>query len=48
MFQNAAVTYLGFLIRHSVHHRGQLAAILRGAGGKAPNLYGGSADEPMM
>ncbi len=48
MFQNAAVTYLGFMIRHSVHHRGQLAAILRSAGGKVPSIYGGSADEPMM
>lgn len=48
MFQNAAVTYLGFMLRHSVHHRGQLAAMLRGAGGKVPNIYGGSADEPMM
>lgn len=48
MFQNAAVTYLGFMLRHSVHHRGQLAAMLRAAGGKVPNIYGGSADEPMM
>ncbi|MBL8290388.1 MAG: DinB family protein [Bryobacterales bacterium] len=48
MFQNAAVTYLGFMLRHSIHHRGQLAAMLRSAGGKVPNIYGGSADEPMM
>lgn len=48
MFQNAGVTYLGFMLRHSIHHRGQLAAMLRSAGGKVPNIYGGSADEPMM
>jgi uncharacterized damage-inducible protein DinB len=40
-----AVSYLSFMIRHSVHHRGQLAAYLRPAGGKVPSIYGGSADE---
>lgn len=40
------VVYLSFLIRHHVHHRGQLAAYSRPAGGKVPSIYGGSADEP--
>jgi len=31
---------------HSIHHRGQLSAMLRPAGGKVPSIYGGSADEP--
>jgi uncharacterized damage-inducible protein DinB len=38
--------YLGFAVRHSVHHRGQLAAYLRPMGSKVPGIYGGSADEP--
>jgi uncharacterized damage-inducible protein DinB len=41
-----AVTYLHFLIIHSVHHRGQLSAYLRPMGAKVPSIYGGSADEP--
>jgi uncharacterized damage-inducible protein DinB len=45
-FQLPAVVYLSFLIRHQVHHRGQLTAYLRAAGGKVPSVYGGSADEP--
>jgi uncharacterized damage-inducible protein DinB len=35
------------MIRHEVHHRGQLSVYLRLAGGKVPSIYGGSADEPM-
>lgn len=38
--------YLGFALRHSIHHRGQLAAYLRPMGSKVPSIYGGSADEP--
>ncbi|MCC6344561.1 MAG: DinB family protein [Bryobacterales bacterium] len=38
--------YLGFMIKHSVHHRGQLSAYLRPMGAKVPSIYGGSADEP--
>jgi uncharacterized damage-inducible protein DinB len=45
--QAPAATYLGLLIKHSVHHRGQLSAYLRPMGGKVPAIYGGSADEPM-
>ena len=46
MFNDPAVTYLSFAIRHSVHHRGQLSAYLRPMGAKVPSIYGGSADEP--
>ena len=42
------VTFLQFLIKHSVHHRGQLSAYLRAMGGKVPSIYGGSADEPFQ
>lgn len=47
MVQMPLVGYLQFLIKHAVHHRGQLAAYLRPMGGKVPSIYGGSADEPM-
>ena len=46
IFNQPAVTYLAFLINHSVHHRGQLSAYIRPMGGKVPSIYGGSADEP--
>jgi uncharacterized damage-inducible protein DinB len=41
-----AVAYLNIAIRHSVHHRGQLAAYLRGMGAAVPAIYVESADEP--
>jgi uncharacterized damage-inducible protein DinB len=41
-----AVTYLGFAIRHSVHHRGYLTAYLRPMGARVPAIYVESADEP--
>ena len=43
-----AVTWLGMMNNHSVHHRGQLAAYLRPMGSKVPAIYGMSADESMM
>ena len=43
-----AVTWLGMMNNHAVHHRGQLAAYLRPMGSKVPAIYGMSADEPMM
>ena len=46
VFNEPAVVYLSFLIRHAVHHRGQLSAYLRPMGAKVPSIYGGSADEP--
>ena len=43
-----AVAYLSFMLSHTVHHRGQLAVHLRPMGGKVPDIYGGSADEPFQ
>lgn len=45
-FQMPAVMYMNFLLKHSIHHRGQLSVYLRPMGGKVPSIYGGSADEP--
>jgi uncharacterized damage-inducible protein DinB len=45
---NSAATYLGLASDHLIHHRGQLSAYVRAAGGKVPNIYGGSFDEPMQ
>ena len=46
-FNEPAVIYLSFLIRHTVHHRGQLSAYLRPMGAKVPSIYGGSADDSL-
>ncbi len=40
------ISYLGFALVHSVHHRAQLSTYLRPLGGKCPDIYGGSADVP--
>jgi len=47
IFNLPAISYLGVLCNHSVHHRAQLATYLRPMGSKVPKIYGGSADEPM-
>lgn len=44
MMEMPNVKYIGFANNHSIHHRGQLAAYLRGMGSKVPNIYGPSAD----
>ena len=44
MFQLPAVSYLGFLLHHSIHHRGQLSMYLRPMGAKVPSIYGESYD----
>lgn len=44
MFQLPAVEFLGFVIKHSVHHRGQLSMYLRPMGAKVPSIYGESYD----
>jgi uncharacterized damage-inducible protein DinB len=31
-----------------IHHRGQLSTYLRAMGSTVPQIYGPSADEPMM
>ncbi len=36
------------VLRHSIHHRGQLSVYLRMMGEKVPSIYGPSADEPWM
>ena len=46
VFSFPAVSYLGFLNNHSIHHRGQLSTYLRPMGAKCPSIYGGSYDEP--
>ena len=43
-FQMPAVQFLSLAVRHTVHHRGQLSAYVRAAGGKVPSIYGPSAD----
>ena len=45
-FKFPAFFYLSFVEKHSLHHRGQLAAYLRPLGSRCPSIYGGSADEP--
>jgi uncharacterized damage-inducible protein DinB len=44
MFQLPAVMYLGFVLHHTVHHRGQLSMYLRPMGAKVPSIYGESYD----
>jgi uncharacterized damage-inducible protein DinB len=47
IFNMPGVSFAGFMMSHSIHHRGQLSAYLRPMGAKVPSIYGGSADEPM-
>jgi uncharacterized damage-inducible protein DinB len=44
MMQLPAVMFLGFVLHHSVHHRGQLSMYLRPMGAKVPAMYGESFD----
>jgi len=44
LFQLPAVLYLGFILSHTVHHRGQLSVYLRPMGSKVPAMYGESYD----
>jgi uncharacterized damage-inducible protein DinB len=44
LFQLPAVMYLGFILHHTVHHRGQLSVYLRPMGAKVPAIYGESYD----
>jgi uncharacterized damage-inducible protein DinB len=39
-------TLLNFAQIHTIHHRAQLSTYLRPLGGKVPDIYGGSADNP--
>jgi uncharacterized damage-inducible protein DinB len=44
IFQLPAVLYLQFLLKHTIHHRGQLSMYLRPMGAKVPSIYGESYD----
>ena len=39
-----AYAILQQMLKHSIHHRGQLSAYLRPMGGKVPSIYGPSGD----
>ena len=43
--QLPAIMFVNFALNHSIHHRGQLSAHLRAAGGKVPSIYGPSYDD---
>jgi uncharacterized damage-inducible protein DinB len=47
LYNYPAVMYWHFMLLHTAHHRGQLAAYLRPMGAKVPSIYGGSFDEPV-
>ena len=36
---------LTIMLKHSIHHRGQLSSYLRPMGGKVPDIYGPSGDD---
>ena len=44
MMQAPATVFLSLMLKHSVHHRGQLSAYLRPMGAKVPGIYGPSGD----
>lgn len=44
MMKMSRAAWIGFANNHSVHHRGQLSAYLRGLGAKVPDIYGPSGD----
>ena len=44
MIQAPAAAFISLMLRHSVHHRGQLSAYLRPMGAKVPGIYGPSGD----
>ncbi|HNY41319.1 MAG TPA: DinB family protein [Bryobacteraceae bacterium] len=44
MMQAPAVVFISLMVKHSIHHRGQLSAYLRPMGAKVPGIYGPSGD----
>ena len=44
MMKMPAVSFLMLANNHSIHHRGQLSACIRGTGSKVPDIYGPSGD----
>jgi uncharacterized damage-inducible protein DinB len=45
VLQMPAVLFIEMALRHSIHHRGQLSAHIRPAGGKVPSIYGPSYED---
>jgi uncharacterized damage-inducible protein DinB len=45
VLEQAAGTFIWFILFDAIHHRGQLSAYLRPMGAKVPAIYGPSADE---
>jgi uncharacterized damage-inducible protein DinB len=45
VFQLPAVSFLNFVICHTIHHRGQLSTYMRPMGVKVPSIYGESYDD---
>ena len=43
-FLQPAVSYLRFILNHTIHHRGQLSMYLRPMGAAVPSIYGESFD----
>ena len=39
------VNHVAFVLKHTIHHRGQLSAYLRAMGAVVPGVYGPSADD---
>jgi len=44
MMKSPAVAFISLMLKHSIHHRGQLSAYLRPMGAKVPGIYGPSGD----
>jgi len=40
--------FLWYLFFDAIHHRGQLSTYIRPMGGKVPQIYGPSGDDPGM
>jgi uncharacterized damage-inducible protein DinB len=38
--------FLSIILRHEIHHRGQLTVLMRQAGLRVPGVYGPSKDDP--
>jgi uncharacterized damage-inducible protein DinB len=44
MMKAPGVDFVALMLKHSIHHRGQLSAYLRPMGAKVPGIYGPSGD----
>ena len=43
-FTQPAVSFVRFILNHTIHHRGQLSMYLRPMGAAVPSIYGESFD----